>query len=208
MNSYIFIYMKSVIYSIKNIVNNKRYVGSAVNFSNRKSTHICNLKKNIHHNQHLQNAWNKYGAGNFIFELLLECPREFQTECEQYYINNLKPEYNKRVNAENNFGVKRPDVVLRNKVRAEKGLGKGENHPLFGKHHKAESIEKMIKFRTGKPSHRRKKVIKCSLEWEELEEFDSILEASKKTNTHTSNIDKVIKGIYTHTGGFKWKYKN
>ncbi len=52
-------------------------------------------------------------------------------------------------------------------------------------------------------------VIKLSLNEEFIEEYSSIVEASKKNNNvGTSNICKCIKGIYKSCAGFKWKYKD
>lgn len=47
------------VYCIKNIVNDKRYVGCAVNMYKRRYDHYYNLNNNQHINRHLQNAWNK-----------------------------------------------------------------------------------------------------------------------------------------------------
>ena len=59
--------MKMGIYKIINIVNNKFYVGSAVNFSRRKTRHFSELRNGKHNNAKLQNAWNKYGESAFLF---------------------------------------------------------------------------------------------------------------------------------------------
>jgi group I intron endonuclease len=57
------------IYIIKNIMNNKVYVGSTLkSYVFRIKTHINLLNKKKHENPILQNAWNKYGEKNFIFE--------------------------------------------------------------------------------------------------------------------------------------------
>lgn len=55
------------IYKIINVVNNKFYIGSAVNFKKRKSRHWCMLRRGTHSNKHLQSAWSKYGENAFIF---------------------------------------------------------------------------------------------------------------------------------------------
>lgn len=55
------------IYKIINVVNNKFYIGSAVNFSRRKTRHFCELRNNRHNNRWLQAAWNKYGEQSFVF---------------------------------------------------------------------------------------------------------------------------------------------
>jgi group I intron endonuclease len=58
------------IYMIKNILNNKIYIGSAKNFERRCYEHKHTLKKGLHHSIHLQNAGIKYGENNFIFEAI------------------------------------------------------------------------------------------------------------------------------------------
>jgi group I intron endonuclease len=60
------------IYKIINVVNNKFYVGSAVNFSRRKTKHFSELRTNKHNNSRLQNAWNKYGEASFVFVIAEE----------------------------------------------------------------------------------------------------------------------------------------
>ena len=60
------------IYKIINIKNNKFYVGSAVNFSRRKTRHFSELRNNKHNNKHLQAAWDKYGENAFIFAIVEE----------------------------------------------------------------------------------------------------------------------------------------
>ena len=64
--------MKSGIYKIINIVNNKFYVGSAVNLSRRKARHFSELRNNRHNNKHLQAAWLKYGEESFVFVVVEE----------------------------------------------------------------------------------------------------------------------------------------
>ena len=60
---------KCGIYKITNIINNKVYVGSAVNVTYRFKTHKRLLKQNKHFNTHLQSSYNKYGKDNFKFEM-------------------------------------------------------------------------------------------------------------------------------------------
>jgi group I intron endonuclease len=62
--------IKMGIYSIMNKVNGKRYVGSALNLDKRWKSHRRSLIRGAHHSRHLQRAWNKYGAENFVFEIL------------------------------------------------------------------------------------------------------------------------------------------
>ena len=82
------------IYQIVNIINNKRYIGSASNLINRKTAHFNNLNKNKHENNKLQRAYNKYGKENFNFEVLLYCDKENLLFYEQRAIDsyNFKKE--------------------------------------------------------------------------------------------------------------------
>ncbi len=96
---------KSGIYKITNLVNSKIYVGSSINIYNRRHTHTTKLNKNIHSSRHLQSSYNKYGRHNFLFEVIEYCSKEVLTEREQYWIDALKPEYNKRLIVERNTGL-------------------------------------------------------------------------------------------------------
>jgi len=62
--------MTKCIYKIINVVNNKFYVGSAVDFTKRKRKHIWRLRRGDHSNKHLQAAWNKYGEAAFVFVIV------------------------------------------------------------------------------------------------------------------------------------------
>jgi group I intron endonuclease len=61
------------VYRIHNTARNKTYIGSSKTVEYRCYEHRKNLRKNKHVNQHLQNAWNKYGESCFLFELIEEC---------------------------------------------------------------------------------------------------------------------------------------
>lgn len=60
------------VYKIINIINNKFYIGSAVDFKRRKARHFSELRNKKHNNKHLQQAWDKYGENAFIFVILEE----------------------------------------------------------------------------------------------------------------------------------------
>lgn len=87
------------IYKILNTVNNKCYIGSTIQgFSLRWSQHRTELYRNIHTNPYLQNAWNKYGKEAFVFieqeRLNNETDINKIRKREQYWLDNLQPEYN------------------------------------------------------------------------------------------------------------------
>ena len=61
---------KSGIYQIRNLNNEKVYIGSAKEFKRRFTQHLNSLNKGTHHNKHLQGAFNKHGSDAFVFEVL------------------------------------------------------------------------------------------------------------------------------------------
>jgi group I intron endonuclease len=99
--------MESGVYQIVNIVNNKHYIGSAVNIQRRWKNHKQLLRLKRHPNIHLQNAWYKYGEGAFTFEVVLFCNKESLVICEQCEINKYSFDilYNLSLNAVNNHGI-------------------------------------------------------------------------------------------------------
>lgn len=95
---------KCGIYSIFNLQNGKRYIGSSIDLYNRLHEHWHNLKNNKAHNKHLQAAWNKYEEENFNFNILEFCGPEERFYREQYYMDFMKPEYNFVSNVIANLG--------------------------------------------------------------------------------------------------------
>lgn len=91
---------KTGIYIIENLINSKVYVGSTKRaFHTRKTKHINSLQNNNHGNEHLQNAWNKYGEDNFIFKIHIICEPQDCEKLEAFTIkdkqaNNRKHGYN------------------------------------------------------------------------------------------------------------------
>jgi group I intron endonuclease len=62
---------KCGIYCIRNIVNNKVYIGKSKDIHKRIIQHKCQLrKKYVDENQHLINSWHKYGEKSFEYFVL------------------------------------------------------------------------------------------------------------------------------------------
>lgn len=91
------------IYRIINKLPNKAgickcYVGSAVDLEYRKRQHFNFLKRDKHPNKHFQNAYNRDGNDNFLFEIIeeVEFNEDKETlknnllEREQYWMDVLK----------------------------------------------------------------------------------------------------------------------
>ena len=109
---------KTGVYEIVNIITSERYIGSASRIGKSSSLsgfyvrfekHKNYLQNNTHYNTHLQRAWNKQGESNFKFNILVTCPKEYCIKLEQWFIDNLKPEYNIRLKADSNIGIKFSD---------------------------------------------------------------------------------------------------
>jgi group I intron endonuclease len=154
--------MNSGIYAIRNIVNGKRYIGSTNKLSIRWGQHKYELKKNNHFNSYLQNSWNKYGEQNFVYDILECCPHNTLVDREGYWINTLSSYkdnngYNLcRTPRASRLGcIASPETIAKMKI----SLG-GENHPMWGKHLKKSTKEKLSKLQKGisKPTsgHRKK----------------------------------------------------
>ena len=91
-------FRKIGVYQIRNTINGMVYIGSSMDISTRWREHKYDLRMNNHRNQHLQNAYNKYGKDAFVYEVLElidEENKDQQFEREQYWID-LKEACNKK----------------------------------------------------------------------------------------------------------------
>lgn len=179
---------KAGVYKITNLVNNKFYIGSSINIYNRKHTHINKLKNREHSCKHLEYSYHKYGFDNFIFEVLEYCDN--YTEREQYYISLLKPEYNKRLIAQNNKGL-----VVTDKTKE-----------LISQKLKNRYAKNEIKAYNQK--HKQKEVEQYDLQGNYIKSFNSPKEAELALNLNAGDISKGVKKESHQRGGFQWKYKD
>lgn len=83
-------HQKCGIYCIRNIVNNKVYIGKSKNIYQRIQQHIYDLNNNNKkcENDHLRNAWSKYGGDFFEYFVLefLEENEKLVAERELYWM--------------------------------------------------------------------------------------------------------------------------
>ena len=78
------------IYKILNKLDGKYYVGSSTNPHRRWKNHKRSLNLNQHHNDYLQNSWNKYGENSFDFIIVQSFPNISPAELlseEQKWLN-------------------------------------------------------------------------------------------------------------------------
>lgn len=79
------------VYKIKNLINNKIYIGSTQkSFISRFTTHYTKLKTNNHKGYwYLQNSVNKYGIENFEFEIIEICEKVLCLIKEEFWIDKF-----------------------------------------------------------------------------------------------------------------------
>lgn len=140
--------MKSGIYIITCLTNNKHYVGRAKNWRDRLVTHKGLLVKNKHPNAHLQNAVNLYGIDNFSFSILEEFPESYLCAMEHYWCNLLNVhdrKYGYNIEPTSPFGrvSLSEETKLKISIFQKENPRKGVENPWYGKKHTEESKKKM-----------------------------------------------------------------
>jgi group I intron endonuclease len=108
----------SGIYRIRNLLDGKVYIGSAINFRTRWNSHRCLLRQGKHFCEHLQAAWNKHGAHAFVYEVIEACENDRLIEREQHWLDAVKSYnrsfgYNSRPKAENQLGLHHSEETIR-----------------------------------------------------------------------------------------------
>lgn len=152
----------SGIYKITCTVNNKIYIGSTQNLRHRWDEHQSKLKRDKHNNQHLQNAWNKYGEQSFTFEVIeyvIDLPI---LERENYWLVKLKPYdrvigFNIAVDATSPMKGRKASQetcakmsqIAKNRTRSKSTREKQANS-MRGRKHSIETKAKMSKASKGK----------------------------------------------------------
>lgn len=120
------------IYTITNTVNQRLYVGSAIDFLKRQSQHCRELVRGRHGNAKLQRAWNKYGKDAFVFAVHEVVPDPEQLLArEQYWIDTMHAVtrgYNLAPTAGSLLGFKHSDTTCQKMRDAHTGRPKSAEH--------------------------------------------------------------------------------
>lgn len=144
------------IYMIKNCINGKVYIGKSFDIKRRWSNHRYELNKGVHVNNHLQNAWNKYGESCFDFIIVEECNEDDLNNKEIYWIKETDAYYKGYNQTEGGEGTHLPEDVKakigaaarewwsnpENKTRMSEAR-KGEGSFWYGKTFPDDMIQKL-----------------------------------------------------------------
>jgi len=199
------------IYCIKNVINNKVYIGKSKNISERWEKHLYALKSNTHPNSHLQSSFNKYGEVNFSFLIL-----DSFEEIEEITLNELEikliKEYKSHI-----------DLYGYNKTFGGEGASHIDDvkqkisNSLKGKKFNEERKEKIRKANIGKKRTEEWKkniskklsvsIIQYNLEMNFIREWFSMREAANKLGIYESGINSCVNGKQKSSKGFIWKRK-
>lgn len=179
--------------------NNKSYIGSSVNLNYRKYKHFWLLRKNKHDNLFLQNAFNKFGEKNFIFEILENCNPSELIEKENYYIkqyNSNLSDFGYNLATVNEFRRNTFNEDVKKKL-SKHNLSKNSNFKTFSLKNLLTNELKIFdnlvdaanylidnSFTSGNPRNVRQKISYCL--------------RNKKVNNGSKNNGAVRKNCYKH----------
>lgn len=153
--------MKNVIYKIRNVVNDKFYVGSTVDSRKRFWAHRKALRLGNHDCLHLQRAWDKYGEDCFKFEIVEHLnAKEELYPAEQKWLDEYfgKPNcYNVSAHADSPMRDASPEIRAKLAEKTKAWLER-DGHPRKGYKCTPEEIALSSERRKGKhagPDHYR-----------------------------------------------------
>jgi group I intron endonuclease len=178
---------KTGIYQIRNLINNKLYIGSSKNIYFRTRRHLADLRNNQHKNQHLQNSFNKYEEENFEFTILEVCEKDLLLERENYWMNTLNPKYNK-VSYKDNLRV---EISESTKLKISKSMK-----------------EKFKRGESTLPDNRKNRILidRYDLEGNYIDTHLGLKETCRKFDLYSASIIACCKGKLKTSHGFIWKY--
>lgn len=215
---------KSGIYVIKNIVNNKVYVGKSVNIYIRIKNHITALNtQSLNENRHLINSWHKYGRNSFTYYVAEYVNEDDKIKLDlilkelelKWFIKleSLNPNkgYNMRCDSESGMKCSEDTLNLKSintciRYESEEERIKSSNSLKLARLIHAESYE-LSKEKIAY-ANRRYKLAKCNKETGEIIKIYEIIK-----DVHDENPDyylQAIKGCCQGTKksykGFRWHY--
>ncbi len=178
------------IYSIKNRINNKIYIGSSDDIKNRWRNHKILLENNNHHSIHLQNAWQKYGEHAFLFEIIENINDKQQLLIrEQHYLD-----FYRSYEPENGYNISKfsfsPMKGRNHTEETKKHLSinnSGDKHWAYGKNLSQEHKDKISSIKRKISKEQEKDVL------EQYKKLETACEVAKLYNVHAETIYRILR---------------
>ena len=126
--------MKSGVYTITNLVNSHKYIGSSVNILRRWKSHRHELQRNSHRNKHLQSAWNKYGEQSFVFKVQELTDKDLVLDVEQRYLTSAKKHPNVHYNQ--NYNSTAPTLGMKHSSKTKNKMSRAHMGKILSDEHK------------------------------------------------------------------------
>lgn len=221
--------MSCGIYKITNKINNKIYIGKALNIERRWAVHKFYTSHEAP-SYAIYNAIHKYGLENFLFEIIEECPlnSEILSQREQYWItyyHSFEEGYNETRGGEGvmkyNYNKIRElwdeglscneikneincsDYVIQNALKGYSNYCRSEISKRFQNSKEYREYRRQIALINKKS----KPVYQYSLEGEYLNEYRCVADADRALGKKLSgNISLVLQGKRKQCYGFLWSY--
>lgn len=175
------------IYCIENLVNGKKYIGQTVDVKSRLDKHKNLLSRQKHPNDHLQHAWDLYGADNFMFYVLEECAQEDLDNKEIAYIRNFNVDNSEFGYNIESGGRSTPHVAVKTKIKISKSLK--------GRKVSQDTIDKIVKFHTGRKrsddTRRRMSENHCDFSGEKHPQFGTHLSDKTKQKISKKALERL-----------------
>jgi group I intron endonuclease len=134
---------KSGIYMITNKLTNDIYVGQSIDLSNRFKNYFNLSYIKSKESFIVSRALIKYGYLNFSVTILEYCDKSVLDEREQYYLDQLNPQYNILKTAGSSLNYKHLEETKAKISNALKGVYVKEKSALFGRFHTEETKKLM-----------------------------------------------------------------
>lgn len=228
--------MSCGIYKFENKINGMVYIGQAIDLEERYKKHCKNIN-DTSHNEDFYIGLREFGLSNFDYSILEEFDSFDQNklnELEIYYIekyNSMKPNgYNMVPGGTNGAGLAKGKAVqqydLKGNFIAEypsahqanyiTGINyssicaccRGEITHTKQYQWKYLYSKKIIKDISNNVKIMNKKVLQYSLNKKLLATYNSMDEASKKTNTSKSLISRACNHLANTGNGFLWRFED
>lgn len=169
---------KSGIYWWVNVIDNKNYIGSSINLSRRfkeyyNYSHISKVRRNFP----IHSALLEYGYSSFKLEILEYCEPNVLIEREQYYLDNLKPEYNVLKKAGSMLGFRHSEYTKK----------------LFRITRLGRPCSEITRLKLSVNNHKSIPVILTNIKTGNIIKFSSISKAAQFLDVSVTSVRKFIK---------------